>query len=53
MYSNHRSPANKAGRRLPKADDELLPLRMIKSMTGYGLGAKDNQKVKYTVEINP
>ncbi len=24
---------------------------MIKSMTGYGLGAKDNQKVKYTVEI--
>jgi uncharacterized protein (TIGR00255 family) len=36
---------------LPKADSELLPLRMIKSMTGYGLGAKDNQKVKYTVEI--
>lgn len=24
---------------------------MIKSMTGYGLGAKDNQQVKYTVEI--
>ncbi|WP_090626755.1 YicC/YloC family endoribonuclease [Parapedobacter indicus] len=24
---------------------------MIKSMTGYGIGAKDNQKVKYTVEI--
>jgi len=24
---------------------------MIKSMTGYGFGAKDNQKVKYTVEI--
>lgn len=24
---------------------------MIKSMTGYGLGARDNQKVKYTVEI--
>lgn len=24
---------------------------MIKSMTGYGLAAKDNQKVKYTVEI--
>ncbi|WP_257667392.1 YicC/YloC family endoribonuclease [Parapedobacter tibetensis] len=24
---------------------------MIKSMTGYGFGARDNQKVKYTVEI--
>ncbi|MFC7525457.1 YicC/YloC family endoribonuclease [Parapedobacter sp. GCM10030251] len=24
---------------------------MIKSMTGYGIGARDNQKVKYTVEI--
>ncbi len=24
---------------------------MIKSMTGYGFGSKDNQKVKYTVEI--
>lgn len=24
---------------------------MIKSMTGFGLGAKDNQKVKYIVEI--
>jgi len=24
---------------------------MIKSMTGYGIGAKENQKVKYTVEI--
>ncbi len=24
---------------------------MIKSMTGYGFGAKDNEKVKYTVEI--
>ncbi|MGK6350590.1 YicC/YloC family endoribonuclease [Parapedobacter sp. DT-150] len=24
---------------------------MIKSMTGYGIGAKDNQKVKYSVEI--
>src|SRR5690606_12842915 len=29
----------------------LLPLHMIKSMTGYGIGAKENQKVKYTVEI--
>lgn len=24
---------------------------MIKSMTGYGIGTRDNQKVKYTVEI--
>src|SRR5690606_12058356 len=24
---------------------------MIKSMTGYGIGAKENQQVKYTVEI--
>ena len=24
---------------------------MIKSMTGYGLGAKENQRVKYTVEV--
>src|SRR5690606_26352110 len=24
---------------------------MIKSMTGYGLGARENQQVKYTVEI--
>ena len=34
-----------------KPKSYLLPLHMIKSMTGYGLGAKDNQKVKYTVEI--
>jgi len=26
-------------------------LHMIKSMTGFGLGSKDNQKVKYIVEI--
>src|SRR5690606_4285324 len=24
---------------------------MIKSMTGYGIGTRDNQKVKYTVEL--
>ena len=24
---------------------------MIKSMTGYDIGAKDNQQVKYTVEL--
>src|SRR5690606_14995433 len=36
---------------LPKPNHESLPLYMIKSMTGYGLGAKDNQQVKYTVEI--
>jgi len=26
-------------------------LHMIKSMTGFGIGARDNHKVKYTVEI--
>jgi len=26
-------------------------LHMIKSMTGYGIGTRDNQKVKYTVEL--
>src|SRR5690606_30795881 len=28
-----------------------ISLHMIKSMTGYGIGTRDNQKVKYTVEI--
>ena len=30
---------------------DFLPLYMIKSMTGYGVGSQENAKVKYTVEI--
>src|SRR5690606_20461755 len=29
----------------------FIPLRMIKSMTGFGVGTHENAKVKYTVEI--
>jgi hypothetical protein len=29
----------------------FIPLRMIKSMTGYGIGSHENANVKYTVEI--
>ena len=30
---------------------DFIPLRMIKSMTGYGIGLAENDTVKYTVEI--